>query len=95
MFPVPLDQAIAQALPRPATYVLLGADGHYLYKGACRNLIERLKDHRAGRASHTKSRRPLTLVHCEYFETYAEALTRESFLKSGVGRAWLHKELSR
>ena len=39
--------------------------------------------------SRTKSRRPLTLYHYEYFDTYSEALKREKFFKSGVGRRLL------
>ena len=84
-----LDDAIMLVEVLPAAYVLCGSDGKYLYKGSCRNLCERLKSHRAGRASRTKNRRPLTLVHCEYFETYSEALTREKYFKTGTGRDWL------
>jgi len=47
----PLTEAIVAAEHRPAAYVLLGADDQYLYKGACRDLRERLQDHHAGRAS--------------------------------------------
>ncbi len=90
-----LSGAIAEADDRPAVYVLLGADGGYLYKGACRNLRERLKDHHAGRASRTKNRRPLTLVYVEYCDSYEEALQRENFLKSGRGRVVLKSLLTR
>ncbi len=88
-----LEDAIAQALDRPAAYVLLGSDGEYLYKGACRNLRERLKDHQAGRASRTKNRRPLQVVSAEYFDDYRDALQRETWLKSGVGRDWIRQRL--
>ena len=88
---IDLDTAIDQVEDKPAAYVLLGADGAYLYKGACRNLKERLKDHRAGRSSRTKNRRPLTLVHYEYCETYSEALKREKYYKSRFGRTWLKR----
>ena len=87
-----LDRAIATLEPRPAAYVLLGSDGAYLYKGACRDLVERLRAHRAGLASRTKNRRPLTLVHSEYCETYQDALRKERYLKSGRGRAWLARK---
>ena len=89
----PLDEAIINAESCPAAYVLLGANGNYLYKGACKNLSERLKDHRAGRASRTKNRRPLTLVHYEYFKTYSEALKREKYFKTGTGRDWLKEHI--
>ena len=88
-----LDTAITTVDPHPAAYVLRGSDGKYLYKGACRNLVERLKDHRAGLATRTKNRRPLTLVHFEYCETYSDALRKERYLKSGHGRAWLARNL--
>jgi len=87
-----IEDMIAEALEKPAAYVLLGSDGTYLYKGACRNLRERLKDHHAGRASRTKNRRPLRVVSVEYFSDYREALRRETWLKSGVGREWIHEQ---
>ena len=90
-----LDEAIAHAKPRPAAYVLLGSDGRYLYKGSCRDLKERLKDHHAGRASRTKNRRPLTLVHYEHFAAYSEALAREKCLKTRYGRIWLKRLLKK
>ena len=84
-----LSQAIEAARQSPATYVLKSADGAYLYKGSCRDLQKRLRDHQAGRVSHTKNRRPLTMVHHEYFASYTLARQRENFLKSGAGRAML------
>jgi len=78
---------------RPAAYVLRSADGTYLYKGACRDLHRRMEVHRAGGASHTKNRRPLTLVHFEYCDTYPDALRKERYFKSGHGRAWLKRNI--
>ena len=92
---LPLEEAIRTARSSPAAYVLRGADGNYLYKGACRDLCERLKDHHAGRASRTKNRRPLRLVHYEYCESYSEALAREKYLKTGFGRTWLKRQLQK
>ena len=82
----PIDEAIVNAEHRPAAYVLSNSDRSYLYKGSCRNLQKRLKDHRAGRVSKTKNRRPLYLLHFEYCDSYTEARRRENWLKSGVGR---------
>jgi len=90
---VSLDEAIGAAEMRPAAYVLLGSDCKYKYKGSCRSLRHRLEDHRAGRAARTKNRRPLKLVHFEYFATYAEALSREKYLKTHFGRIWLDRLL--
>ena len=88
-----LPTAIDQLHAQPAAYVLVGSDGAYLYKGACRNLHERLKDHKAGRCSRTKNRRPLSVLHYKYCQTYSDALKREKFLKSGQGRKWLRAKL--
>ena len=84
-----ISRAIIEANETPVAYVLANASHNYLYKGASRNLKERLKDHAAGRVLRTKNKRPLYLVYFEYCSTYSEALKRERYLKSGPGRAWL------
>jgi putative endonuclease len=84
-----VDEAVADVEGRPAAYVLRGASGDYLYKGSCRDLVERLKNHRAGRVAHTKNRRPLNLVYHEYFASYTEARKRELFFKTGAGREFV------
>ena len=88
-----LCEAIERAEEQPAAYVLRAYQGGYLYKGACRNLKERLKDHRAARCSRTKNRRPLTLIYHEYCDSYYDALKKEKFIKSGQGRLWLRQLL--
>ncbi|MDA0991470.1 MAG: GIY-YIG nuclease family protein [Verrucomicrobia bacterium] len=90
-----LNEAVESALSGPAVYVLQSAAGDYLYKGSCRNLKARLKDHRAGRVSRTKNRRPLALVYKEACDSYPEALKREKWLKSGVGRDFLRATLKK
>jgi hypothetical protein len=47
-----------------------------------------------GEGNEQKKQRPLRLIHLETLETYPKALTRETFLKSGVGRAWLDEHLT-
>jgi predicted GIY-YIG superfamily endonuclease len=74
---------------RPAAYVLQGAAGGDLYKGACRDLQRRLRDHAAGRVAHTKNHRPLVLVYFDYQPDFTAARQRENFFKSGAGRAFL------
>ena len=88
-----LTEAINRCEDRPAAYVLRSADGTYLYKGACRNMARRMCDHRAGRVSRTKNRRPLTLVYFEYMPDFRAARQRENYLKSGTGRAFLQSIL--
>lgn len=62
-------------------YILLCADGSY-YCGWTNDVAHRLKAHNAGQGSrYTKSRRPVTLVHLEEFDTREEAMSREWHLK--------------
>jgi len=89
-----LSVAIAQVLSTPTTYVVGPADGSYLYKGSARSLKDRLEDHRAGRVSRTKNRRPVHQFFFRYFPTYSEARAFEMYLKSGAGRQWLREQLS-
>ncbi|TFH13847.1 MAG: GIY-YIG nuclease family protein [Lentisphaerales bacterium] len=91
---VSLSESISASDPRPAAYALLSASRQYIYKGACRNLKERLRDHQAGRCPKTRHRRPLELLHFEYCRDYSEALKMETFLKSGQGRKMLKSLLS-
>ena len=87
-----LDVAIAGAETRPAAYVLSGSRPNYLYKGSCRDLKKRIKDHRAGRVSRTKNIRPLQLVYFEYCADYTQARQRETFFKTGAGREFIAEQ---
>ena len=63
------------------TYILKCKDGS-LYTGWTNNLEKRVKDHNDGKgAKYTKSRRPVTLVYHEEFETKEEAMSREYAIK--------------
>lgn len=43
----------------------------------------------------TRKRRPLLLIHYEYFINQADAKAREEFLKSGFGRTQMKLALKR
>ncbi len=63
------------------TYLLECAD-HTLYCGWTNDLEKRVKAHNSGLgAKYTKSRRPVTLVYFETFETKEEAMRREAAIK--------------
>lgn len=63
------------------TYIARCADNS-LYMGITHNLIEREKRHNAGTGSmYTSSRRPISIVYHEIFNTRIEAAKRESQLK--------------
>jgi putative endonuclease len=87
----PLSDKLSQIPVAPGVYVLCGRNGRY-YTGAARNLRDRLSAHLSGKATRTKNQRPLFVVHIEQQPTFAEALKREQFLKSGAGRVWLKEQ---
>ena len=56
------------------------------YTGYTSDLKRRLQEHARGEVKSTANRRPLILVHYEYFINKGDAEAREVFLKSGFGR---------
>ena len=71
------------------TYVLFSHHDGDLYVGFSSNLTNRLKDHKNGKVSSTKARRPLELIYCEFHQNKYDALRREKYLKSTAGKKGL------
>ncbi|KKR76182.1 MAG: hypothetical protein UU21_C0016G0010 [Candidatus Levybacteria bacterium GW2011_GWA2_40_8] len=76
-------------------YVLFSIKDRKLYVGFTHNLEQRLRDHSSGNVDSTRARRPLKLIHYEYFTNENDAKSREVFLKSGFGRTQLKLSLKR
>ena len=76
-------------------YILLSLKDGKFYTGFTTNLKKRLQEHARGEVKSTVSRRPLKLVHYEYFVNEGDARAREVFLKSGFGRDQLRQALKR
>ena len=76
-------------------YVLLSSKDKRFYIGFTSDLKNRLSEHAKGGVRSTKDRRPLKLIHYEYFIDKADAKAREVFLKSGFGRNQLKEALKR
>ena len=74
-------------------YVLFSLKDKLLYIGSTHDLVIRFKGHTKGSVRSTKERRPLKLIHYEFFLNKDEALAREKFFKSGFGRNELKKAL--
>lgn len=70
---------------KPVAYELCNEDQHWIDKGSTRDLVDRIAAHLAGKVPRTKSRLPLKLVYCEYFDNYTDARRRENWLRSGQG----------
>jgi len=76
-------------------YILFSNKDHGLYIGYSTDLRKRLTEHAHGRVDATKLRRPLLLIHYEYFINCIDAKAREKFLKSGYGREQLKNFIKR
>ncbi|MDD8019173.1 MAG: GIY-YIG nuclease family protein [Bacteroidota bacterium] len=74
-------------------YVLWSDKLQKRYVGSCRNITERLQQHNSGQSKFTKGGIPWKLIYIEKFSNNTDARKRELFLKSGVGRNWLDKNL--
>ena len=63
------------------TYIVRCNDGTY-YTGWTNDIEKRVKTHNEGKgAKYTKTRRPVTLVYYESFQTKEEAMRREWDIK--------------
>ncbi|MFH0980530.1 MAG: GIY-YIG nuclease family protein [Planctomycetota bacterium] len=70
-------------------YVLLSEKDGNFYVGMTEDLPRRLDEHFNGRSAATAPRRPLTLIHCEFYITRSDTERREQYLKSAKGRRTL------
>ena len=76
-------------------YTLFSLKDKKLYTGFTTDLKDRLSRHARGEVRSTLNRRPLKLIHYEYFINEKDAKAREVFLKSGFGRNNLKQALKR
>ncbi len=77
-------------------YVLYSEAFDKIYTGFTNNLEQRFLSHNElGKKGWTIKFRPWTIVHKEFFESKGQAMKREKYLKSGVGREWIRKILLR
>lgn len=70
-------------------YVLKSQKDGKRYVGQTSDLERRLIQHNSGESRYTKNRGPWVLLYSEEYTTRSEAMIRESYLKSGVGRDFL------
>ena len=73
-------------MERYYVYTLLSLKDKKFYTGLTTNLRNRLQQHARGEVKSTRERRPLKLIHYEYFIDKDDAKAKEIFLKSGFGR---------
>ena len=70
-------------------YILTSLKDSKRYIGMTSDLSRRLNEHNSGKVKSTKNRRPLELIYTEEFISKQDALNRETFFKSGIGREFL------
>ena len=75
------------------TYVLQSEIDNKFYVGYSTDLKLRFDQHNKGQVESTKHRRPLKLIYYEACLNQADATHREKYLKSYLGRQFLHKRL--
>ena len=62
---------------------IVRCSGNSLYTGITLDVKRRIAEHNDSKkgARYTKSRRPVTLVHSEMFDSKSDALKREAYIK--------------
>ena len=73
------------------TYILYSEKDQRRYVGSTEDVLKRLNTHNAGMVTATKYRTPFRLLFYKKFQTRAEAMKYERFLKSLKGGTQLKK----
>ncbi len=74
-------------------YTLLSLKDREFFTGLTTDLKTRLLEHSKGMVLSTRVRIPFKLIHYEYFTNYDDAIQREKYLKTNIGRAQLKQSL--
>lgn len=74
-------------------YVLLSLKDNRFYTGYTEDMKQRMEEHRLGKVSSTRNRRPLEVVYYEACLNQADALHRERYLKTTWGKRYLRSRL--
>jgi putative endonuclease len=76
------------------TYLLSSPSTGKSYVGFTSDLINRMKSHNIfDKKGYTSRFRPWIVVHVEFFDNKADAMKREKWFKSGVGREFIKKTI--
>jgi len=75
------------------TYVLQSKKDMHFYVGFTKDLKLRFEQHKKGLVEATVNRRPLKLVYYEACLEQSDAVRREKYLKTYLGKLFLRKRL--
>lgn len=67
-------------------YILFSEKDHLLYIGFSCSLKNRIEEHNSGGVKSTALRRPLKLIFTEYYLFKTDALSREKYFKTSMGK---------
>lgn len=73
--------------------VLISKFDNNFYVGFTTDLIKHLKEHQDGKALAIKERKPLKLGYYEVCYNKFDAIRRERYLKSGMGRRFIRNRI--
>ena len=73
-------------------YILINSN-YQTYVGQTNNIMLRLERHNAGLVHSTVSGRPWYILFTEEYQTRSEAMKREKWLKSGIGREYIRAKV--
>lgn len=76
-------------------YVTRSEKSGRFYTGCADDLRKRLKEHRTGKSTYTKTRGPYTLIYYEACLNREDAFAREKYLKTGYGKRYLKNRIKR
>ncbi|MEK7478287.1 MAG: GIY-YIG nuclease family protein [Patescibacteria group bacterium] len=77
------------------TYILESRKDKKWYTGFTNDLRKRFNDHNKSLSTYTKGRGPFKLIYYEACLNLKDAKSRETYLKSGMGRRYLKNRLKR
>ena len=77
------------------TYVLKSEKDRKWYTCVTGDLLKRFKEHNSGFSQSTKGRGPFSLIYYEACVVQGDALAREKYLKSGMGKRFLRNRIKR
>ena len=74
-------------------YVIQSLSNGKFYTGHTQNLEKRLREHNAGKTKSTKANIPYAVVFYEICKTRKDAIEKEKFFKTGLGRAYVKMKM--
>ena len=77
------------------TYLIESTKDNRWYTGFAHDLRKRFKQHNENRVQSTKGRGPFKLIYYEDCLNVMDAVEREKYLKSGMGKRYIKNRLKR